>query len=510
MKFSPAIILILLPLALVGQSEQPNILFIVMDDMGARDPACYGSTFHETPNIDRLAEEGMLFTQAYAACGVCSPTRASLLTGKYPATVGVTDYITPPGSTHHPLAGKVIDAPYVKQLPLEEFTVAEALSGAGYRTWHIGKWHLGTQPFYPDRQGFELNLGGWFGGGPANGYFSPWNIPTLEDAEPGKHLDDHLTDEAIRLISEPSDRPFFLNLWYYSVHTPVQAKPELVEKYEEKLASLGLNSIDALTDEGIFPAIKIWPRHTIGRTAQTDPVYAAMMESADANVGRIMEALKESGKDRDTIVVLYSDNGGLSSTFAVNPPTCNEPLRKGKGWGYEGGIRVPMIVRWPGRVEAGSRCDTPVSSPDFYPTFLAAAGIKAPAQQAVEGVSLLPLLEGGTLPERSLFWHYPHYGNQGSTPYSAIRSGDWKLIEYFEDGRLELYNLRDDLSESTDQASGRPMLVMQLHTLLKNWRSQTGALIPQPNGEWPGYADGEVLTDNTLSQVGTNVNRTGQ
>ncbi len=459
-------------------NRKSNILLILLDDLGWRDLTCYGSSFYETPVLDRLAKEGMRFTDAYAACPVCSPTRASLLSGKYPATVGVTDYIDWSGRWH-PCRGKLVDVPYIKHLPREEFNLARALGEAGYQTWHVGKWHLGGPDFHPDRQGFDINIGGYQAGLPEGGYFAPWKIPTLADAEPGTYLTDHLTDEAIRLISERDpERPYFLNLWHYAVHTPIQAPEALVEKYRKKAERLGLDQVPALEEGEPLPTTRLQDRRVKRRLIQSDPVYAAMIENLDTNIGRLLEAV-----DDNTIVIFTSDNGGLAT--AESSPTTNRPLAEGKGWMYEGGTREPLIVRWPDRVTAGSVSTAPVTSPDFYPTLLEAAGLPLRPEQHVDGVSFLPALRSESGFDRGpLYWHYPHYGNQGGTPGSSIRDGDWKLIEFFEDGRLELYNLREDIGETRNRVTDEPERTAELHSRLTAWRQQVEAKIPQPN---PNY-----------------------
>jgi arylsulfatase A-like enzyme len=454
-----------------------------MDDLGWRDLGCYGSTFYETPNLDRLAGESVCFTDAYAACPVCSPTRASILTGKYPATVGVTDWIDWDGSIH-PARGKLVDVPYIDHLPLAEKALPEALSEAGYRTWHVGKWHLGGPAYYPDRHGFERNVGGCGWGMPLYGYFSPWRIPTLEDGPEGQYLTDRLTDEAIALIQAQEDgRPFFLNLWYYSVHIPIQAKAEKIEDYKAKARALGLDEVQAFEEGAFFPCEHKKNKRIRRRLLQSDPVYAAMVESVDENIGRLLQALEEAGEAENTIVVFTSDNGGLATS--EGSPTSNLPLSEGKGWMYEGGTREPLIVRWPGVVEPGTQCAVPVTSTDFYPTFLEAAGLDLLPEQHVDGVSLLPLLRGeGALDREAIYWHYPHYGNQGGTPGSSVRVGDHKLIEFFEDGRLELYDLRTDVGEDHNLAQSRPALTKRLAELLATWRESIEAKIPQPNPDY--------------------------
>jgi len=462
---------------------KPNIILILIDDLGWKDLSCYGSTFYETPNLDRLAGEGMRFTDAYAACPVCSPTRASLMSGKYPARVGVTNYIN---ARHkdHPDRGRLIDVPYIDHLPAAERSLAAALRDGGYATWHVGKWHLGGPDTYPDRHGFDVNVAGCEWGMPSHGYFSPWKIPTLEDGPEGEYLTDHLTDQAVRLIRSKTGKPFFLNLWYYSVHIPIQAKPEKIAKYEAKAQAMGLNNVKTFEEGDFFPGEHKKDQRIVRRLVQSDPAYAAMIEGLDENIGRVLAAVDEIGESENTVVLFTSDNGGLAT--AEGSPTCNAPLAEGKGWMYEGGTREPLIVKWPGVVRPGSLCDTPVTSPDFYPTFLEAAGLDLIPEQHADGVSFLPLLkETAGFDRGPIFWHYPHYGNQGGTPGSSVRSGDYKLIEFFEDGRTELYNLRDDIREERDLADADPRRATELHDLLSAWRQQVEAKIPQPN---PDYA----------------------
>ena len=458
--------------------KQPNFVFILMDDMGWKDLVCYGSEFYETPNLDRFAAESMRFTDAYAACPVCSPTRASVLSGKYPANVGVTNFIG--GHTR----GKLIDAPYIDHLPLEETNLAEALNEAGYATWHVGKWHLGNSPYYPESQGFDANVGGCHWGMPMNGYFSPWDIPGLENEAPGTYLPDYLTDRAIELIeSNEESQPFFLNLWYYSVHIPIQAKEALIEKYQKKAHRMGLDEVDPFEVGDFFPCEHKADKRIVRRLIQSDPVYAAMVESVDTNIGRLLDALEDAGYAEDTVIIFTSDNGGLAT--AEGSPTCNAPLAEGKGWMYEGGTREPLLIKWPGVVEPGSICSVPVTSPDFYPTMLEMAGLDLRPLQHTDGVSLVPLLEGGeALGREAIFWHYPHYGNQGGTPGSSVRAGDYKLIEFFEDGHVELYNLREDIGEAHDLSEEKPEVTARLRAMLSTWRARVEAIIPQPNPDY--------------------------
>ena len=466
------------------------MLFILMDDMGWRDIGCAGSEFYETPNLDRLAAQGTRFTQASAACPVCSPTRASILTGKYPARLGVTDWIDHWG--FHPCRGAVVDAPYVKRLDLAEHSLARALKAGGYATWHVGKWHLGLEPYWPEHHGFDVNIGGCQMGSPSHGYFSPWSIPTLPDRIPGEYLPDRLADEALALIdNRDRARPFFLNFWDYCVHTPIQAKPEKIEKYRRKAAALGLDRVAPFVEGEHFPSEHKRAERVRRRVVQSDPAYAAMIESVDENIGRLLAKLDEHGIADNTLVIFTSDNGGLST--AEGSPTCNAPLSEGKGWLYDGGTREPLIIRLPsdsaaaaGATPAPARlCHEPVTSTDFYPTILEAAGLAPIPEQHADGVSLMPLLRGDASFKRgAIFWHYPHYGNQGGTPGSSVRDGDWKLLEFFEDNRLELYNLRDDPGETQNLAVARPDIASRLRAILHDWRIEVGAKIPERNAMW--------------------------
>lgn len=451
-----------------AEPVKPNFIFILADDLGWRDLGCYGSAFYETPHLDRLAASGVRFTSAYAACSVCSPTRASIMTGKYPARLHLTDWL--PGRADRP-DQKLNRPTIIQHLPLEEVTLAEALRDGGYRTAFIGKWHLGGKGFYPEQQGFDTNLGGCELGHPPS-YFSPYRIPTLPDGPKGEYLTDRLTDEAVKYIENTRDEPFLLYLAHYAVHNPQQAKPELVEKYRAKAAQLPPPRGPEFRPEG----------KTKARQIQNQPVYAAMIQSLDENVGRIMDALDRLGLAQNTVVVFTSDNGGLST--AEGSPTSNSPLRAGKGWPYEGGVREPLIIRGPGVGTPGAVCDVPVISTDYYPTFLELAGLPLRPAQHADGVSLAPLLKGGTLPERPLFWHYPHYSNQGGAPDGAVRLGDYKLIEWYEDMRAELFNLKDDVAETRDLATQQPQTVTNLRERLHAWRRSVSADMPTPNPDY--------------------------
>jgi arylsulfatase A-like enzyme len=470
-----------------------NFLFILVDDLGWRDLGCYGSSFYETPNIDRLAAQGMKFTNAYAASPVCSPTRASIQSGKYPARMGI-NFILDDG-----LVSPIykLRAPHCEtEMKLSEVTFAEVLKKQGYKTFFAGKWHLGhEEKYYPQNQGYDVNIGGHKGGQPAS-YFYPYksesmggyfNVPGLEDGYDGKYLTDHLADKAIEFIEQNSDSSFLAFMSFYSVHTPLQGKPELVEKYRKKAAAMGISGDEAAAIEPF--ACDDYRTEKIENTAavklvQNHAVYAAMVESVDQNVGRLLESLKRSGIEDNTVVVFFSDNGGFS-THTHRPvkdlPTSNYPLRAGKGWLYEGGIREPLIVKWPGFVKQGSVCDVPVTSVDFYPTIIEAAEVESTPQE-LDGVSLLPLLKGSKkLDREAIYWHMPHYHSSGVSPSGAVRCGDYKLIEYFEDGRIELFDLSSDQGEQHNIAETEPETAAKLKKMLVKWRQEINAAMPTVN-----------------------------
>jgi arylsulfatase A-like enzyme len=443
-------------LAVLQAAEKTNVILILADDMGAHDLGCTGSTFYETPRLDQLASEGMQFTQAYAACPVCSPTRAALMTGRWPARVGITDWI--PGNR----IGKLLPADYLHELPHDEVTIAEAVKAAGYKTGMYGKWHLGGEGYLPDSQGFDESDSGENGRGFAG----------VDRADP-------LTEKALAFLERNQDQPFFLYLPHNLVHTPLLGKASLLPKFEAKAAELPKR-----TESERFRT----ERDRRDRRVQDHAVYAAMMADIDAQVGRVLDKLDELKLADRTLVIFTSDNGGLSTS--EGSPTSNAPLRTGKGWVYEGGVRVPLIVRWPGVVKPGSTSTVPVISMDCFPTILAAAGGPLHSEWHQDGVSLLPLLmQTGSLPERPLYWHYPHYGNQGGRPSGAVRDGDWKLIEFFEDGSLELYNVAEDPVEAVDLAAKEPERVQQLHAQLKEWRQQVNAKMPTPNPNYSGQTE---------------------
>lgn len=436
-------------------TRPPNVIVLLADDLGWNAPACYGSDLHETPNIDRLAEEGVRFTAAYSACTVCSPTRAAMMTGMSPAQLHLTDFI--PGQNRPD--EQLLPPDWTKRLEHKHTTIAEALAAAGYKTAHVGKWHLGEKGCYPEDHGFEINVAGSSAGSPPGGYFLPNRID-LPGAKKGDYLTDRLTDEAIAIIEKWKDEPFFLYFPYYTVHTPIQGKPELVSKYKS------LISKDAV---------------------HTNATYAAMVQSLDESVGRIMGKLRELKIADNTLVIFTSDNGGLSQRHGkLTGITNNSPLRRGKGSAYEGGVRVPAIIRWPDQVAAGKTCVAPIITYDFYPTILAATGAAGDAAHSkrVEGESLLPVLKdpaGSELSRDAIYWHYPHYHAGGSGPYGAIRKGDWKLIERFEDQSLELFNLANDLGEQHNLAEKQPDQAAALLAELRGWRKAIDAQMPVKN-----------------------------
>ncbi len=449
---------------------KPNIIFILADDLGQRDLGCYGSTFYETPNLDRMAKEGALFTDAYAACPVCSPTRASLMTGQWPQRTGITDFIgapTKPDGWNRNT--KMLPAPYTDRLALDKPTLAKSMKESGYATFFAGKWHLGPEGYWPENQGFDINMGGHSGGGPYGGkkYFSPYGNPRLTDGPDGEHLPDRLATETANFIEGNKDRPFFAYFAFYSVHTPLMAREDLRKKYEEKRKRLGLEAIWGKEDTRDV------------RLNQDHAVYAGMVEAMDLAVGKVLNKLDELGLRDNTLVFFTSDNGGLSTSEGW--PTSNLPLRGGKGWMYEGGIREPFLVRWPSVIKPASVVRTPVSSPDIFPTLLELASAAPILEQTLDGMSLVPVFKGGTLPERPLFWHYPHYGNQGGAPAAAIRRGNWKFIWWFEDARSELFNLASDLGEKSNLVESEPERARSLQQELFAWQKEVGAKSPVAN-----------------------------
>jgi len=440
-------------------NKKPNIVLLLVDDLGWKDVGYMGSNFYETPNIDALAKEGMQFTNAYAACAVCSPTRASIQTGRYPARIGVTDWIrarfqVKDGDISAPPAyqeneGRLLRTPsnpfWMEQ---DEVTIAELLKKEGYFTCHIGKWHLGPDDYYPEKQGYDVNIAGCDMGQPVN-YFDPYNnkkvngFPTLKPRKDGEYLEDRLADELVNVIQKNRDKPFFINMNYYAVHTPIMAKPELVDKYEAK------TKVDD----------------------QDNATYAAMVESVDQSVGKLIEVLKKEKLLDNTIILFFSDNGGLLG------PTSNKPLRSGKGYPYEGGIREPMFVYWNGKIQPGSSTDLPISSVDFLPTICSLTETALP-DKIIDGRDLSPLFNNNELPEIPLYWHFPHYRGKDLVPYSIIRDGDWKLIKRYEGKEFELFNLKNDLGETNEISAEFPDKVTELNIKLEQWLKDTSAKLP--------------------------------
>lgn len=455
----------------------PNVVVFLVDDLGymdigANNPNC----FYDTPNVDALAASGMRFTDGYAANPVCSPTRYSLMTGKYPTRVQATNFFT--GTR----GGKFKPAPLQNSMPLDEITLADALRGKGYATFFAGKWHLGTgDEFLPQNRGFDVNIGGHHVGGPYSGkkYFAPFDNPQIEVESPdGDHLPARLARETAAFIKQQGT-PFLAYLSFYSVHTPLMGRPDLVEKYQRRAADI--NGEEFADEEQIFGAK---PRKV--RVLQKHAVYAAMVEAMDQAVGVVLQQLEDSGVADNTIVVFTSDNGGLSTS--EGSPTSNLPLRGGKGWVYEGGIREPWIVRYPNVTQPASVSAQPICSIDLFPTLAAAAGIEV--QHAIDGIDLRPALEDKPLEREALYWHYPHYSNQGGIPSGAIRRGDYKLLERFEDGRLQLYNLADDIGERNDLAGSMPELANELRGKLHAWYKDVDAkFLQEKDGALPWNPD---------------------
>lgn len=477
-----------------SSNKSPNVLLIVADDLGYKDLSCYGSDFYETPYLDKLANEGIKFTNGYASCPVCSPTRASIQTGKYPTKVNITDWI--PGRAMYSKPSprdRFLSASLDNQLALEEITIAEVLKDNGYKTFFAGKWHLGqTWEYWPENQGYDINIGGHNRGMPNRnkekgykGFFSPYGNPRLNDGPDGEYLPDRLADETIKFIEDNKDQNFYVCLSFYLVHTPMQAKEKTINKYKEKAKQLGIDTIEPFVKE--LEWMKHGSKNEWGykeRIIQSLPVYAAMVESLDENIGRVLQKLEELNIDKNTVVIFTSDNGGLST--AEGSPTCNLPLKGGKGWLNEGGIREPYIFRYPGIQNEGFENSMPISSIDIFPTILSQAGIDINDYKDIDGIDLTPYFEAGEYPERNLFWHYPHYSNQGGNPGSVIISGDYKLIHDFETGKKELYNLKNDIGETNDLSSSDTSRVNKMYNLLENWRKETGAKMMEPNPEWNG------------------------
>lgn len=434
-----------------------------------------GSQFYETPNIDKLASQGMVFTQGYAASRVCSPSRASIMTGKFTARHGITDWIgAKSGAEWRTLNrhDKLLPAAYTHQLADRDTTLAEALLNAGYNTFFAGKWHLGSEGSYPQQHGFEVNKGGWEKGSPIGGYYSPWENPSLPNLEKGENLSMRLARETSNFISSQKDAPFFAFLSFYAVHGPIQTTQHKWKKYRDK-ANAKTPANSGYIMERVLPI----------RQVQDNPIYAGLVESMDDAVGHVLQSLVENGLEDNTIVVFTSDNGGVASGDSFS--TSNLPFRGGKGYQWEGGIREPYVIKVPWLSDGRKTSSYPVTGTDFYPTLLDFAGLELMPSQHQDGLSLRPLLEGKEMEvERPLFWHYPHYGNQGGNPSSIILEKGWKLIHYWEDGHDELYNLIADPGERVDVASQQPERTGEMANKLLNWLASVGANIPESDPEY--------------------------
>ncbi|MEP3477747.1 MAG: sulfatase [Fuerstiella sp.] len=446
-------------------NRSPNFVFFLVDDLGWMDIGANGSSFYETPNVDALADAGVRFTQAYASSPVCSPTRASILTGKNPARINLTQWIGGPGNPD-----------YERNLPLEEVTFPELLQDAGYKTMFLGKWHLNNRPgegkFWPEKHGFDINVAGHFRGGLyiKNQYFSPWDIPNIENGPDGEYITDRLADEAASFVKNHDESPFLVYFSFYTVHAPFSAPKALVSKYEAKQAKL------QLTDKDRFAELTAFNKKVEYRNKQDHATYAAMVECMDNAVGKVLESVKAKGIEDNTVVVFFSDNGGLST--AEGTPTSNAPLKAGKGWLYEGGIREPAIIKWP-KVAKPAVSNTVITSMDFYPTILEMAGLPLRPELHQDGKSLVPVLKNQTQTlHDATYFHYPHRSNQKGSPSSAIRKGDHKLIVFFNDGHQELYDLKKDIAETNDLASKMPDLANSLHNDLKAWWKEVDARFP--------------------------------
>ena len=455
----PALLLV----SWAGAQQRPNVLFILVDDMGWTDLEGYGSDLHLTPRIDALADQAMRFTSAYSASPVCSPTRASIMTGKHPAKLHMT--IWREAAKRPPLNRPLVPPITRDSLPHDEVTIAEVLHDAGYMTAHVGKWHLGTAEYYPQTQGFDYNVGGTLWGAPQT-FFYPYSgsqtfsglryVPHLGGGQTGEYLTDRLTSEAIRILRNERGKPFFMHLAFHTVHTPIEGKPAVVERYRQRIG------------DGML---------------HRNPQYAAMVHALDENVGRVLDTLDDLGVADNTLVILTSDNGGYINKFDGMQVTDNTPLRSGKGSLYEGGIRVPAIIRWPGVTRPGAESDVPISSIDYYRTILSVAGLPGDREynRTVDGIDLTPLLrDPDHIPDRAaLYFHYPHY-YATTSPVSGLRVGNWKLLRYYEDSRAELYNLEDDLGERRNLAGEKPEIAAALAERLEEWWAQMGAQHPSP------------------------------
>ncbi len=457
----------------------PNILFILVDDLGVTDLSCLGSQYYETPNVDRIANEGMVFTQGYAGSRVCSPSRATIMTGQFTARHGITDWIGARTGEDWRKANRhdlLLPANYTPHLPFENVVLPEAMKAAGYKTFYSGKWHIGSEGSYPEDHGFDINKGGWEKGSPIGGFFSPWENPKLPNQKNGENLSMRLASETVQFIQEHKDSTFFAFLSFYAVHGPIQTTEAKWEKYRQK-------AVDRQPAASGFEMERVLPI----RRQQDNPVYAGLVEAMDDAVGKVLDCLDNLGLEENTIVIFTSDNGGVASGDAFS--TTNLPYRGGKGYQWEGGIREPFFIKVPWLKHTGKKNDVPVTGADFYPTILDLANQSLKPEEHVDGVSLVPLLMGDTIDERTLYWHYPHYGNQGGNPSSIIREGNWKLIHYWEDGRDELYDLSADIGEEEDLAEMEAEITQKLSDKLLGWLESVGAQYPVADPEYDEALD---------------------
>lgn len=455
-----------------GAAKQTNFLFILVDDMGWADIGANGSKFHETPHIDRLAASGMRFTQGYAACPVCSPTRASIMTGRHPVRVDITDWI--PGQGNH-ANNKLLHPQDRNNLALEEVTIAEQLKTHGYQTFFAGKWHLGSEGHWPEDQGFDINIGGHHRGSPPGGYYAPWTNPALKANKPGEYLTERLTEESIKFLEQrDAAKPFLLYLSYYNIHTPIQPYKKRIEHYNAKAEKMF---------KGETPTQSEHEGST--RMRQDNAALASMVAAVDDSVGALLGKLNQLKLDQNTVVIFFSDNGGLSTRGGKRfGPGCNLPLRASKGWLYEGGVREPTIIRAPGITQPGSVSHKPMVSMDFFPTMLDLAGLPVQPKLHADGQSLLSQLRGNGAGSRTLYWHYPHYHGSSWKPGASIRDGDWKLIEFYHHDKVELYNLANDIGEQKNLATRQPKKTAELRAKLRAWQKSMKAKMPVPN---PAY-----------------------
>ena len=462
------IFFLLASLSLIAK-KKTNFVFFLVDDMGMMDLGTYGSTFHETPNIDNLAKTGMKFNYGYAACPVCSPTRASIMTGRHPVRVDITDWI--PGSSNNK-KNKLLHPQDRDNLALKEVTIAEELKSHGYQTFFAGKWHLGNQGHWPTDQGFDINIGGHHRGSPPGGYYSPWNNPVLKSKKKDEYLTERLTEESTRFLEKrDTDKPFLLYLSYYNIHTPIQPYRKRIDHYQKKAEGFS----------GTTPTEQEHSGQT--RMRQDNPALASMVSAVDDSVGTLLAKLDELNLSDDTVIIFFSDNGGLSTKPKMGPGS-NSPLRAGKGWLYEGGVREPTIIRAPGVTKAGSVSNQPIISMDFFPTMLDLAGLPLRPNLHSDGRSLLPELTGEKGKSRTLYWHYPHYHGSSWKPGASIRNGDWKLIKFYDYEKVELYNLKNDPSESKDLSGKNPKIAKDLESKLVAWQKSMKAKFPTPNPDF--------------------------